>query len=46
MEFCNNGALILDSRSNIAAGVIPGSLIIGFASPFATFAGTLIKPNT
>lgn len=46
MEFSKNGALILDSRSNIAAGVIPGSLIIGFASPFATFAGTLIKPNT
>jgi hydroxyacylglutathione hydrolase len=40
------GALVIDSRANISEGVIEGAMNITFSANFATFVGTLIKPDT
>ncbi|CAD8131472.1 unnamed protein product [Paramecium pentaurelia] len=46
MGFAKSGATILDTRPNVADGIIDGAINITFMSGLVNFVGAVIKPDT
>jgi len=46
MAFAKSGATILDTRPNVADGIIDGAINITFMSGLVNFVGAVIKPDT
>lgn len=46
MAFAKSGATMLDTRPNVADGIIDGAINITFASGLVNFVGAVIKPDS
>lgn len=45
MGYVKQGATILDTRPNVAAGIIDGAVNITFMSGLVNFVGAVLKPD-